>query len=132
MSLVVGLTLVAALWVAVHGQVSTLIPVVTVKPWATSSGQISNAVDNSLDTSWGSAACRSGGWRSYEALNPLMNQCSTGACSGSCAADLSSATDGSPYTAGSAGLKEEVGLLFHSQMEDHELFTAFTFAEHGP
>lgn len=96
-------------WTAVQGQVSTLISVASVKPWATSSGQIANAVDNSLDTSWSSGTCRSGSWRSYSSINPLMNQCSAGACSGSCAADLTAATDGSSYTAGAASISHAEG-----------------------
>lgn len=89
--------------------VSNLIPVASVKPWATSSGQILNAVDNSLDTSWGSGTCRAGSWRAYPAINSMMNLCSTGACSASCAADLTSATDGSVYSAGTALLNQGEG-----------------------
>ena len=95
---------------SVLSQTSGLLSVASVKPWPSSSStSVNAAVDASFDTSWISGSCRAGGWRSMTRFNPLYGSCAAGSCSGSCNADLTSATDGSMYTAGSASLSQGEG-----------------------
>ena len=88
----------------------------SVEPWpSSSSSKLRWAVDGRFNTTWVSNACRGGNsWTNYPAFNALSTACSKGFCSGSCNADLSSATDGSPYTAGSAGLSQGEGRAWAS------------------
>jgi hypothetical protein len=93
----------------VLGDTSNLLKVFSVQPWPTSVGNVNNSADNLLNTQWVSNPCRSGAWRSNPVFNLLYGSCATGSCTGSCNTDLSSATDGSPYTAGSAPLSHAEG-----------------------
>jgi hypothetical protein len=83
--------------------------VVSVLDWPTGSGQLSYIIDGDLTTQWGSNACRGGGWRANKKQNPLFRACSSGICSASCSANVSMATDGSPYTAGKSRLSHAEG-----------------------
>lgn len=94
----------------VYGGLADPISVVSIKPWPSSSSSTpSLAFDGSQTTSWISNPCRAGAWRTVSQLNLLNGACASGYCSGSCSGDLTSATDNSPYTAGSAGFNHGEG-----------------------
>ena len=108
--LIVRLILLVSVIATALGGLADPIPVVSVKPWPSSSGSTPNqAFDGSQTTSWISSPCRAGSWRTVSQLNVLNGACGAGYCSGSCSGDLTSSTDNSPYTAGSAGFSHGEG-----------------------
>jgi hypothetical protein len=107
----IGAVLILCLNGAAAQTTPKLLPVASVLPWPTSGGDVVHVVDNLATTSWTSSPCRSGAWRTNPVFNPLYGVCSGGAaaCTGSCNANLTAATDGSPYTAGSAVMSHAEG-----------------------
>ena len=86
------------------------LPIKAFTDWPSSSGtKISNALDGNASTQWISSPCAAGGWRSNPYFNPIFGICSKGMCSGTCDPNLAQATDGSPYTAGSAVMSHGEG-----------------------
>lgn len=111
MSKLIHLLLVFAYSRVGLGQKYGALPVESVFPWPTTSpSQLSWITDDSWTTSWISSPCRAGSWRDNAEFNLLYSACNGGGmCSGSCSPDLSSATDGSPYTAGTATISQGEG-----------------------
>jgi hypothetical protein len=91
------------------------IPVVSIKPWPTSTGSsLSNIIDGSQTTGWDSNPCRAGAWMSNNNFNLLFKGCSGGLCSGSCSSNLTQATDNSPHTAGTVQFNQAEGRAWAS------------------
>eukprot|EP01041_Mallomonas_annulata_P005784 gene5784-11685_t len=88
----------------------SLIRVKSVIDWPSSSGSKPiYAADGNLSTTWVTFPCLAGAWRVNPTFNLFYNLCGSGGCSGSCSAKLAKATDGSPYTAGSAVMSHGEG-----------------------